>query len=253
MSPFSTRRLATGCLWFALGLVLTLAGCKDRRIIRCDTCPRLIVYPAITSEATLIANFEAAYQRRDYDKLKALFSNPTQPIPAQPAYRFFLSEPTPTHPSWGYTEEMRIHRRMFKPQDPLPGETPVDPDLWLQSVDIRLTLQTDFVERADLYRSPSNPDGLDSARWRATEGVYATSVFFQLAGNTDFMVNGHANFVVIEDKTKTNDDPGKWLIYRWEDLAHKPSGAEPPAPAPAAAAAVETLTWGHVKQLYSAA
>jgi hypothetical protein len=104
------------------------------------------------------------------------------------------------------------------------------PENWLVSVDISLTLQTDFVERTDIYRSPSNPDGIDGARWTATEATYGTYVLFQLAGITDYQVDGRANFVVIEDKTKTNADPGKWLIYRWEDLgttAPKPAAVKP--------------------------
>ena len=223
-------------------LGFALLGCGKEK-------PTEVIPPPIvfTSATALITGLEDAYHRLDYDKFKTLFSNPEAPIPAQPAYRFILSEPTPTEDSWGYREEMRIHRRMFRPKDPLPGETPVDPGLWLQSVDIRLTLQTGFVERTDLYSSPTNPTGLDSLRWSATEGVYETSVFFGLAGDTDYVVNGHANFVVIEDKTKTNDDIGKWLIYRWEDLARKPSAAELSTRAVAAVAGVEPRGWGGVK------
>lgn len=225
-----------------LGLLLAVLGlaplgCNKRQTITPPPPPILF-----TSEAALIKGLEAAYQRRDYEKFKLLFSNPTQPIPAQPSYEFFLSEPTPTENSWGYPEEMRIHRRMFRPQDTLPGDNPVPTDLWLQSVDITLTKQAEFVEREDLYSSPSNPNGLDAGRWRATEAVYATEVFFRLAGSTDYLVNGHANFVVIQDLTKTNDDQGKWLIYRWEDLAHKPSAAKPLATTSGAPARVELRT-----------
>jgi hypothetical protein len=189
-------------------------------------------YPLIVDQKSLIKNLEVAYRKRDYEKFQTLLSNPTLTAPAtQPTYQFQLSDPAPTgETSWGYTEETRIHRRMFKPQDPLPGETPVPADLWLQSVDITLTPQGEFTERADLYQSPSNPQGLDPAHWTATEATYGTYVFFQLAGSTDYQVNGRANYVVIEDKTKANGDPGKWLIYRWEDLGTaKPSGVKPAA------------------------
>ena len=218
-----TRQLVSLTLALA---ALALAGCIFSPA-HVDNKIKIKPYVPIVDEKTLISNLEAAYQRRDYDKFKTLFSNPLTPIPAQPQYQFILSDPTALETSWGYAEEMRIHRRMFRPQDPLPGKTPVEPALWLQSVDIHLTLQTEFVERADLYRSPSNPEGLDSDRWRASEGVYETSVFFQLLGDTDYIVNGHANYVVIEDKSKSTGDDGKWLIYRWEDLLHKPSAAKP--------------------------
>jgi hypothetical protein len=218
-----TRQLVSLTLALA---TLAFAGCifSPKKI---DKPPVIKQYVPIVDEKTLVSNLEAAYQRRDYNKFKTLFSNPTTPIPAEPTYQFLLSEPQNNETAWGYPEEMRIHRRMFRPEDPQPGETPVAPELWLQSVDITLTQQTDFVERTDLYKSPSNPSGLDPVQWSATEGTYVTYVFFQLAGNTDYQVNGHANFVVIQDKTKTNADPGKWLLYRWEDLLHKPSAAKP--------------------------
>ncbi len=207
---------------------LALAGCIFSPSTK-DKKQKIEPYPNIVDSKSLIENLRLAYQKRDYDKFATLFSNPTA---GQPAYLFALSEPTQTgETSWGYTEEMRIHRRMFQPERPLPGETPVPSPLWLQSVQISLTPQRDFNERTDLYRSPSNPNGIDPAQWIATEAPYGTFVFFQLAGDTDYQVTGRASYTVIEDKTKSNGDPGKWLIYIWEDLGNGPS--KPAATKPA--------------------
>ena len=199
-------------------------GCAKRKVA-IEPQPGPMVF---SSAAALIKGLEAAYHERQLDKFQVLFTNPTLSAAAtQPAYRFLLSDPpTGEDVSWGYAEEMRIQRRMFRPQYLQPGETPVPPEHWLQSVDITLTPTREFVERPDLYRSDSNPGGLDPGKWSATEAIYTTYVFFQLAGDTDYRVDGRANFVVIEDKTKTNGDPGKWLIYRWEDL-----GGPTPKPA----------------------
>jgi hypothetical protein len=221
-----------------LGLVLI--GCDKRTPVQVKPPPQ-----GFDSATALIRGLEVAYRQRNYEKFTNLFTNPTV---GQPVYLFLLSDPAPTgETSWGFTEEMRIERRMFIPQNPLPGETGVPYDLWLQSVDITLTPQGDFVDRPDLYLSSNNPNGLDPARWTATEATYGTYVFFQLAGSTDYQVNGRANFVVIEDKTKSNGDVGKWLIYRWEDLgtaivARGGTDAGPDA--------VSQSNWGALKQLY---
>ncbi len=227
---------------------LALAGCIFSPSTK-DKTKKIEPYPPIVDSKSLIENLRLAYQKRDYDKFATLFSNGTA---GQPAYLFLLSEPTQTgETSWGYTEEMRIHRRMFQPERPLPGETPVPSNLWLRSVQISLTPQSDFIESLDLYRSPSNPDGIDPDRWVAREATYWTFVFFQLAGDTDYQVNGLASYVVIEDKTKTNADPGKWLLYRWEELAYGASQAPGLAGSDAAAPlGVQAKSWGGVKLLY---
>ena len=63
-------------------------------------------------------------------------------------------------------------------------------------------------------------------------------MLFDLAGDVDYKVEGEANFVVLEDKTKQVGESGKFLIYIWEDL-----GASVPA-------AVGVATWSGVKELY---
>ena len=241
MRCLGSYRARGGPLCLVLGIALGSVGCHEKSVV----CPA-VPYPGVTSEQALIKNLESVYRKRDYEKFTTLFSNPTL---GQPAYLFLLSDPAPGgETSWGYAEEMRIHRRMFEPQNVLPGETPVPPGNWLVSIDISLTLQTDFVERTDLYLSPSNPQGLDPARWKATEATYGTYVLFQLAGTTDYQVDGRANFVVIQDKTRANGDAWKWLIYRWEDVGKgrlRPAGL-----LPAVSAGVEQSSWTAVKSLF---
>lgn len=182
----------------------------------------------IESELDLIQALADAYQQRNYSKFAGLLSTEAG------AEYLFILEPDPENPNqdtqWGHIEELRLHQRMFEPQNPRPGDSPVPPELWPTSISISLSPRTDFTERRDLYQSSTNPDGLPATRWRATEAVYATNVFFQLQGETDYQVEGEASFVVIQDLNKNIGDPGKFLIYRWEDLGtgRKPS-AGPPA------------------------
>ena len=199
----------------------------------------------VDSEPSLVQALADAYRRLDYAKFTTLFANEDG---AQ--YLFFLCpgvvDPTPY---WGYTEEMRIHRRMFRPQDVLPGEVPVPPERWLASVHIGLTQMTGFAERSDLYRSDTNPQGLDRGRWRATEAIYRASVFFQLRGDFDYQIDGRENFVVIDDLQKPSGQAGKYLIYRWEDMGASPraSGTSQQLPW---SPAVEPGCWGTFKRLY---
>ena len=101
----------------------------------------------------------------------------------------------------------------------------MDPDLYLQEVSITLIKTSDFEERTDLYQG--NGGTLDPARWRATDAEYQAILFFQTAGETDYSVDGRANFVVINDLSKAEGTDRKFLIYRWEDL-----GAPTAKPAP---------------------
>jgi hypothetical protein len=182
--------------------------------------------PPITpakSQLELIAKLSSAYQSRNYDWFSNLFSRQADGAP----YFFFLNDPPGAN--WDLTEELRIHRRMFKPEDPLPGETPVDRDLWLVSIDIQLEPQTEWTERLDLYLSDTNPSGLNPTRWKVTDAQYHTYVLFTLQGTTSYQVNGRANFVVVEDLTKNVGDDRKFLIYRWEDLGSLSAVTAPPA------------------------
>ena len=68
--------------------------------------------------------------------------------------------------------------------------------------------------------------------------LFRSNVFFQLQGETDFLVTGRAYFTVITDLTKNIGDPGKFLILRWEDLGSTNS------------IAVDAASWGLIKELF---
>ena len=169
---------------------------------------------------------EGAYRTRNYDTFASLLSAETGA-----EYLFILEPNSPGDHQWGRTEELRIQQRMFRPEDIQPGDPPLNPDLWLVSIDISLTPQQGFTEARTFYRSDSNPEGLDPAVWKAMEAVYNTDVLFDLQGQTDFQVTGRASFVVIENLAKNIGDAVKFLIYRWEDLGtrSKPAAAARPA------------------------
>jgi len=182
--------------------------------------------PPIDSEAALIDALSRAYQTRDVDLLKSLLAHDPD---RNADYFFVLSAPTDLgETQWGYTEEVRIHQRMFHPEAPPPGDPEVATDLWMQALTITLTKQENFAPREDLYSVTEGDGKLDRNIWRVTDARYSTYVFFDLTG-TDYKVEGYANFVVLEDLTKVVGDPGKFLIYIWEDLlgTAKPASADP--------------------------
>ena len=197
--------------------------------------------PISTPEASVQA-LANSYRRRDLDLFAALLAND----PSRNAeFLFLLSEPTDVgETQWGYTEEVRLHQRMFHPEDVPPGDPPVSSDLWMQGLTITLTPQEQFSERLDLYSENGGLDGkLDPALWRAMDARYSTYVFFDLTG-VDYKVDGdEANFVVIEDLSKSGGEPGRFLLYIWEDLGC------PTCPSPAKPK-VETSSWSSVKQLF---
>ena len=172
--------------------------------------------PPIDSPDALIQALSRSYLTRNSDLFASLLAND----PSHNAdYLFILSAPTDLgETSWGYDEEARIQKRMFHPESPDPGDPQVDSKYWLQSLQITLTALESFGERGDLYSENHGLDGkLDPDLWKASDARYTTYVLFDLTG-TDYKVEGEANFVVIEDKTKVVGDAGKFLIYIWEDL-----------------------------------
>jgi hypothetical protein len=197
----------------ALVVTILILGCEEDPVTPpCTTCPCTDCYE---TQDALVQGLSSAYRTRNYDEFAKLF--PTQEDNAP--YYFFLNEPVNGISNWDLTEELRIHRRMFKPEDPLPGETPVPQELWLESISITLDrTAAEWTERTDLYRSDANPAGLDPAKWKATEAEYHADVLFNTVGNTDYRVDGRANFVVIEDLQRATGAAHKFLIYRWEDL-----------------------------------
>lgn len=204
-----------------------VAGVEGRSLARVKA-----LYAAaspITSEALFVQSLAEAYGRRDLQGYTSLLRQDF----------LFIMEPDPgsPEPSWGRAEEVRIHRRMFEPENVLPGEPPVPRLLWLRSLTMALTQQTSFVERPDLYRSPANPEGLDSARWRATEGLFGYSILFDMEGETDYLPQGRANFIVTADRCRLTGTPGRYALYRCEDLGSW-------------TLASEETRWGAVKSLY---
>jgi hypothetical protein len=157
-------------------------------------------------------------------------------------YLFILDPAANTgDPQWDYAVEMRIHQRMFEPEDTLPGQPPVPVERWLTAVSITLSPNTLFTERVDPYESQQNPDGLVPSTWKAVDAVYATDVLFDLKSGNDLQVTGKANFLVIEDLSKNSGEVGKFLLLQWNDLANKARKLS----------AVEEKTWGDVKNLYN--
>ena len=217
-----------GCL---LGLCLLATGCEEPLT---QPPPE----PAIDSAEAVVAALVRAYQQRDPDLLGSILANDAD---NNAAYLFLLSEPTETgETQWKYAEEARIHKRMFHPEKPPPGDRPVPAEVWLQSLSIALTQNESFSERPDLYTQNGGADGkLDPALWRATDATYAADLFFDLAGDTDYLVECIANFVVIENLQKNEGNTGKFLLFIWEDI-----DASKPLPSLGAA------SLGLIKQLY---
>lgn len=180
-------------------------------------CQPVGAYPDIRDPASLIENLKLAYQKKDYDKFATLF---------HADYQFRLNAPADDGTEyWGLTEELKIHRRMFRPADIQPPDPPLPTELWLTSVDITLSGTSGFDDRPQyLYDSVTNPEGLHAEAWDVTGADYSATVFFETQGDTDYRVEGRAEFVVARDKSKAADAAGAWLIYRWTDLgAAKPS------------------------------
>lgn len=219
----------------ALGLqTLTVAAVDNRG--RVDPTPATFDtrIPFIDQPAALVKVLETAYAKQDLDSFVPLLANEPE---NSAEYLFLLSDPTPDNETqWGYSEEVRIHQRMFSPESPLPGDTPVSPDLWLQTMTITLTQIGAFAERTDLYTTSGG--FLDPVRWRASSARFATYLLAELAGQTDYRIEGEALFVVIEDLTKSTEDSGKFLLLFWEDLGSPIRSA------------VSQTTWSSFKRLY---
>jgi hypothetical protein len=205
--------------WIAVAAVSFTLGCMG---------VRPVASPKSTPQSTdsaenLIGMLAHAYRTMDYMLYRTLFANKKD---HGVEFHFVLEQPTTSgETQWGYDEEMRIHRRMFQPQTLGAGEKPVPSGLWPRTIACKLARQSEFVERFDLYRSEQNPMGeLDRHRWRATDAVYSTSVLWSLQSGTAFQVEGQARFVVIEDLAKASGEPGKFLVYRWEDLGSGEKG-----------------------------
>jgi hypothetical protein len=199
-------------------LLLLAVACVEDPVTPAEKTPE----PPGSPEAVVRA-LSYSYQTTDLGVFKSILAHD---VGRNASYQFFLSEPTDLgETQWGYDEEVKIQRRMFRPDIHVTGEPPVPPDLWLSSVSINLTQLEPFGERTDLYSTsdPIGADGkLDPAIWKAVDARYGTNVFFDTHGDNDFQVTGEANFVVIEDKTKAAGKSGKFLLFIWEDMGSQP-------------------------------
>jgi len=177
--------------------------------------PTVVMSPGSPGE--LIAALASTYSNMDLDRYATLFTNQAQ---HGVDFHFVLFEPNEKgEKEWGYDEEMRIHRRMFRPETIPSGDRPLPPELWVRSIDAQLELLRGFEERWDLYRSEQHPTGeLDRHRWRAVDAIYATRVTWYLASDRSLAIAGQARLVVVEDLLTAASDPNRFLIYRWEDL-----------------------------------
>lgn len=200
-------------LWALLAtLILGLAAATGVRVAAQDLAAQVQ-----TPADSLIATLAQAYSELDYDCYASLFADEAQ---HGVDFRFVLFEPNAAgEREWGYAEEMRIHRRMFRPDALQPGDGQVPPHLRVRSIECRLAPMRCFAERFDLYRSEMDPTApLDRHRWRAVDAEYTTSVVWHLEIGAELRIAGYARFVVIEDRTAPAGAPAKLLLYRWEDL-----------------------------------
>ena len=225
-------------------VAMAVASCADDPQQPVDPCaghpgeipppPNPCVMP--DNVAAVITQLGDAYRGRDYARLSPLLHND---------FLFILHPDPNANPplpeNWDEQEELHIHRRMFDPQDIPPTDPPLDPGLWLASVSINLTPAQLFAERPEFYRSATNTEGLDPARWKAWGADYNAEVLFDTQSDLDFLIMGRAWFVVAEDLAKPFGEPGRFTLYRWQDLGDSPG---------AGTASVEPLPWSGVKLLY---
>jgi hypothetical protein len=172
------------------------------------------------SPGELVELLAISYRERSL----ALFSSLLANDPANNAEFLFVLDPAGNlgDSSWDYDEMVRIHQRMFEPENTPPGEPPVPAENWIVFIAITLSPNINFSERTDLYESAQNPTGLDPAKWAAVDAAYSTDVLFDLQNGNDLQITGQSNFLVIEDLTKEPGAAGKYLLLQWNDLAQKP-------------------------------
>jgi hypothetical protein len=194
---------------------LAAAGCDDSDPVRA-------VQPPASSPAQLVVELEAAYTSRDIDRFAPLF---------HPAF-VFVEHVFPDTMTLDRDEWICLHRELFAPSGSVPQE------LWLAALTIQADVQGEFTERAEYYASPAQPQGLDPERWRVTGAIAEIGILFETKGETDYLVQRHADFVVAED---LDAQPGaqRFTFYRitaFADVRIR-TGSEPKA-------------WGAVLALY---
>jgi hypothetical protein len=227
------RRLVDRAQALLIALLFVGASCEE------PAKPPADAVPVFRSPEDVVAGLARAYQRRDLELFELLLAD-DKTRNAEFVFRSMEFVET----EWGRDEELRIHRRMFLPQNE--GLDPVPAELWIQSIDIELQQRGSFSEMTDLtdlYSAVEGRDGkLDPGIWRALAALYSTDLSFRTAGEADYVSRGGARFVVIEDRTKKMGERGKFLLLVWEDLCG--SLLSP------ALRSSEQICWGRVKALY---
>jgi hypothetical protein len=168
------------------------------------------------SNEAVVEALKESYCNLNYELFVSLFVNETEHgVP----YTFLLDRPNEKgETQWGLTQEMRIHRRMFRPETIPKNDKPLPRDLWITSIELELVrIGGLFRERYDLYRSDQKLEGLDRHRWRAMSAEYAYSMLIHTQGGKKLCASGQATFVVIEDLANWDQEEPTFLIYRWED------------------------------------
>ena len=201
-------------LQIAISWVVVLAsGCDQlAKVVPDPPCPASC--GSIGNADELVQALSRTYRDRDLALYTYLFATETDQAP----FHFFLNAPVSGIDNWDLTEELRIHRRMFKPEDPLPGEIEVHQELWLISITINLSrTAAAWMERTDLTK-PHQSNGLDS------EGRGSTGA---LSSRRHPVRHPGRHRLPRRRQTKLHRDRGSGegcrrarasLIYRWEDL-----------------------------------
>lgn len=233
MHPHSTSRPAFLAM-LGVAAALGLSSCENptdsptTSTKTADSSGRVGVTVTVPrGNSQVIAQLAQAYRDQDRTRFENLLSSD-----AEAPYMFFGDAA-----SWDKVEDDRIAGRMFDPEAVSPAEPPVPAELWITSIEVSFKQLSPWSERPDLYRSDVNPNGLDPARWRATEAEYRTLVFFDMQGDADYRIDGRQNFIVIEDLQGSLGTTSRFALYRWEDLGSGSSAKTP-------------VTWSNVKQLF---
>jgi len=219
-------------LRIALPVVFLLVGACDRSEKSQPLEPHVDSCPPASSPEALVQLLASTYQSRDYDCFVQLFPTPTDSV----GFLFTFQGPDgPT--SWDLVTLLRVHRRLFRPEDTPPGEPPVPPELWLSSISITLSPRADFSEAPEWYRE--NGGVLDSQHWRAFQASYDASILFDTNSETDYRVESAVKFVVLENLRRPTGVHGKFVFFRWEEI-------------PPLAIASRPSYWSEVLEMYRA-
>jgi len=170
----------------------------------------------VQSNQGIVDALHQAYETLDLDLFQSLFVREgEQGVP----YTFFLASVSgDTRESWGLAQELRIHQRMFRPQDTPADDKPVPPALWLDGIQLELERHPGgFRERYDLYRSDAQLEGLSDKRWRAMSASYNYLLQLHTRGGQEIAARGIATFVVIEDLALRDTGKQRFFLYQWHD------------------------------------